>query len=112
MKYDEIVESLYDLTPDELRQVAYEALLITDGPAYVDTDDNRPTDSGRMALSHLSLVVPSPIPGLDKRLPERVYPNDYCLRTTGGYGACCLRPDHKDSCEDAHGYKFTGTKRM
>jgi hypothetical protein len=109
MDYDEIVEGLYDLTPDELRQVAYEALLITDGPAYVDTDGNLPTRRGRQALHELGWVVPSPLP---KGPPERVYPIDYCLKTTGGYGACCLRPNHKDSCEDAHGYKFTGTKRM
>jgi hypothetical protein len=109
MDYDEIVESLYNLSPNELRQVAYEALLITDGPAYVNTDGNLPTWRGRNAIHELGWVVPSPLP---KGPPERQYPDDYCLKTTGGYGACTLRPDHEDKCEDAHGNKFSGGRRM
>jgi len=36
MLYEEIVESLYDLSKDELRRLALECLLITDGPGKVE----------------------------------------------------------------------------
>jgi hypothetical protein len=38
MTYDEMVEHLYDLSRTELRRLAYEALLISDGPARIEGD--------------------------------------------------------------------------
>jgi hypothetical protein len=36
MTFDEAVEGLYDLSPDELRRLALECLLISDGPDKVE----------------------------------------------------------------------------
>jgi len=55
MDYDDFIEHIYDLDPSELRRLAYEALMISDGPAYVKTDRNPfPTSEGRMALVALN----------------------------------------------------------
>jgi hypothetical protein len=39
MTYDEIVEHLYDLTHQELRALALECLLISDGPDRTEEAD-------------------------------------------------------------------------
>ena len=44
MILEEIIESLYDLTKPELRKLALECLLITDGPDKVE--DNGTTNGG------------------------------------------------------------------
>jgi hypothetical protein len=41
MTYDDMVEGLYDLTCEELRALALECLLITDGPDKVNCDEQR-----------------------------------------------------------------------
>lgn len=40
MTYDELHEHLYDLTRSELRLLAFEALLISDGPDQVEGEVN------------------------------------------------------------------------
>lgn len=44
MVFQEMIESLYNLTGDELRALAWEALLISDGPDK--TAENAPSDDG------------------------------------------------------------------
>jgi hypothetical protein len=40
--FDLYLEDLYDLTSDELRRLAWEALLISDGPNQIEGDANGP----------------------------------------------------------------------
>jgi hypothetical protein len=49
----EMMESLYNLDKEELRRLAWEALLISDGP------DKRAQDDGRE--SHFTVVVVPPV---------------------------------------------------
>lgn len=50
---DEFIEHLYDLDPAELRRLAYEALLISDGPDHIEGVE--PNAEARCALRILDL---------------------------------------------------------
>ncbi len=54
--YDEHVEGLYDLDSSELRQLAYECLLISDGPARAEPK-SQPVGQAMVALYVLSSMI-------------------------------------------------------
>jgi hypothetical protein len=62
MNYDEFIEHLYDLDQEELRMLAYEALLISDGPAAIDAEGVTPAGvAAVLALWPEFRDVPAPM---------------------------------------------------
>jgi len=49
----ELVDQLYDLSRDELRILAWEALLISDGPDHISGEIEGPVRVGRVSINDL-----------------------------------------------------------
>lgn len=61
MVFQEMIESLYNLTGDELRALAWEALLISDGPDK--TAENAPSDDGPVRVEVVDGFVVDEVAG-------------------------------------------------
>jgi hypothetical protein len=61
MTFQEMIESLYNLTGDELRALAWEALLISDGPDRVP--DEMPSEDGPILVETIDGLLVDEVAG-------------------------------------------------
>jgi hypothetical protein len=59
MTFQEMIESLYNLTGDELRALAWEALLISDGPDAV----HKPNEDGQVRVDTVDGILVDEVAG-------------------------------------------------